>query len=161
VGDAVTSLGVMLSGLIVYLTGWSYADAIVSVLVSLWIGREAIMIVRKTVNVLMEGTPENVEFTDVDEAMLAMPGVKGVHDLHVWSISSSELALSAHVMVTDAALSELGTLMTAVKSMLARQFGVGHVTIELEDEGGQCAGSSCDLIPVDLKRDGGHLGHHH
>jgi hypothetical protein len=65
------------------------------------------------------------------------------------------------VVVTDAALSELGILMTAVNSMLARQFGVGHVTIELEDEGGQCAGSSCDLIPVDLKRDGGHLGHHH
>jgi cobalt-zinc-cadmium efflux system protein len=160
-GDAVTSLGVMLSGLVVYFTGWNYADPIVSVLVSVWIGREAVVIVRKTVNVLMEGTPENVEFADVGQAMLAVPGVKGVHDLHIWAISSSDLALSAHVVVADAALSELGELMTGLKDMLARNFGVGHVTVELEDEGGQCAGSSCDLVPAGLKHNGGHPGHHH
>jgi cobalt-zinc-cadmium efflux system protein len=161
VGDAVTSLGVMISGLVVYFTGWSYADAIVSVLVSLWIGKEAVAIVRKTVNVLMEGTPENLEFADVDRAMLAVPGAKGVHDLHIWSISSRDLALSAHVVVGDAALSELGQFMATMKAMLAQQFGVGHVTIELEDEGGQCAGSSCDLVPVTLRPNGAHVGHDH
>jgi cobalt-zinc-cadmium efflux system protein len=161
VGDAVTSLGVMLSGLIVYLTGWNYADAIVSIIVSIWIAREAVVIVRKTVNVLMEGTPEGVEFEDVDRAMLAVPGVKGVHDLHIWSISSSDLALSAHVVVEDAALSELGDISSTLKDMLAREFSVGHVTIELEDEGGQCAGSSCEIVPAGLKQNGTHLGHHH
>jgi cobalt-zinc-cadmium efflux system protein len=94
----------------------------------------------------------------VDQAILAVPGVKGVHDLHVWSISSSDLALSAHVVVADASLSELGAVMTGLKDMLARQFGVGHVTVELEDEGGQCAGSSCDLAPVGLRPGGGHQG---
>ena len=68
VGDAFTSLGVMLSGLIVYLSGWNYADAIVSVLVSLWIGREAFAIVKSTVNVLMEGTPEGVDFAELERA---------------------------------------------------------------------------------------------
>ena len=160
-GDAVTSLGVMLSGLVVYLTGWNYADAIVSILVSIWIAREAVVIVKKTVNVLMEGTPEGVEFADVDKAILAAPGVRGVHDLHIWSISSSDLALSAHVVVEDAALSELGTLMTGLKDMLAQDFSVGHVTIELEDEGGLCAGSSCDMVPSGLTQNGKHLGHHH
>ena len=77
VGDAFTSLGVMLSGLVVYFTGWNYADPIVSVLVSVWIGREAVLIVKKTVSVLMEGTPENLEFAEVDRAMQAVPGVKG------------------------------------------------------------------------------------
>jgi cobalt-zinc-cadmium efflux system protein len=161
VGDAVTSLGVMLSGVIVYLTGWSYADAIVSILVSLWIGREAVVIVRKTVNVLMEGTPEGVELADVERAMRAVPGAKGVHDLHIWSISSSDLALSAHVVVADAALSDLAGIMTNLKDTLARDFGVGHVTIELEDEAGQCAGSSCDLIPTGLGTNGRHFGHQH
>jgi cobalt-zinc-cadmium efflux system protein len=160
-GDAVTSLGVMLSGLIVYFSGWNYADPIVSILVSLWIGREAVIIVKKTVNVLMEGTPEGVEFAEVDTAMLTVPGVKGVHDLHIWSISSSDMALSAHVVVEDAALSELGVVMSDLKVMLAREFGVGHVTIELENEGGQCAGSSCDLAPVGLKNNDAHAGHHH
>ena len=137
----------MLSGLIVYLSGWNYADPIVSILVSIWIGREAVMIVRKTVNVLMEGTPEGVEFEEVDQAMLAIPGVKGVHDLHIWSISSSDLALSAHVVVEDAALSETGEIINGLKDMLAREFSVGHVTVELEDEGGQCAGAVATSSP--------------
>jgi cobalt-zinc-cadmium efflux system protein len=158
VGDAATSLGVMISGLVVYLTGWSYADAIVSILVSLWIGREAIVIVRKTVSVLMEGTPEGVEFADVGQAMLAVPGVRGVHDLHIWSISSSDLALSAHVVVADASLSELGAVMTGLKDMLATRFGVDHVTVELENEGGQCAGGGCDIAPVARRSGGGHPG---
>jgi cobalt-zinc-cadmium efflux system protein len=150
VGDAVTSFGVMVSGLVIYLWDWNYADAIVSIMVSLWIGREAFGIVRSTVNVLMEGTPEGVEFAAVEEAMLTVPGVKGVHDLHIWSISSSDLALSAHVEAQDAALSETAALVSAVKSLLARDFGVGHVTLELETVDGECAGSSCDLPPDKL-----------
>jgi cobalt-zinc-cadmium efflux system protein len=161
VGDAATSFGVMLSGLIVYLTGWNYADAIVSILVSLWIGREAVAIVKKTVNVLMEGTPEGVELAQVEQAMLAFAGVKGVHDLHIWAISSSDLALSAHVVVADASLSELGSIMSDLKDLLAREFSVGHVTIELEDEAGQCAGSSCDLVPTGLGANRRHPGHQH
>ena len=159
VGDAATSFGVMLSGLVVYLWDWSYADAIVSILVSLWIGREAFAIVRSTVNVLMEGTPEGMEFADVKNAMLAIPGVEGVHDLHIWSISSSDLALSAHVEVEDAALSQTASVVAAVKEALARDFGVGHVTLELEMAGGECAGSSCDLPPGQLGENGRGSGH--
>jgi cobalt-zinc-cadmium efflux system protein len=164
VGDAVTSFGVMVSGLIVYLWDWNYADAIVSILVSLWIGREAFAIVRSTVNVLMEGTPEGVDFTEVEKAMLAVAGVQGVHDLHIWSISSSNLALSAHVVVEDGALSETATLVATVKEMLAREFGVGHVTIEPETIDGECAGSTCELPPERLSannRRTGHAGHTH
>ncbi len=145
VGDAATSFGVMLSGLVVYVWHWNYADAVVSILVSLWIGREAIVIVRRTVNVLMEGTPEGLEFAKVERAILAVPGVQGVHDLHIWSISSNDLALSAHVVAEDAALSEITALVAALKDMLAREFGVGHVTLELESSAGECAGSCCDL----------------
>jgi len=161
VGDAFTSLGVMLSGLIVYLSGWNYADAIVSILVSLWIGREAFAIVRSTVNVLMEGTPEGVEFAEVERAMLAVPGVRGVHDLHIWSISSSNLALSAHVEAEDTALSETGVLLATAKDVLARDFGVGHVTLELEPVGGECAGSSCELAPEALAENHRRPGHQH
>ncbi|MFH0915222.1 MAG: cation diffusion facilitator family transporter [bacterium] len=161
VGDALTSLGVMLSGLIVYLFEWNYADAIVSIVVSLWIGREAFAIVRSTVNVLMEGTPEGVDFAEVERAVLAVPGVRGVHDLHIWSISSSDLAMSAHVEAEDTALSETGALLTKVKDMLAREFGVGHVTLELETVGGECAGGSCDLPPESLSNNSRHLGHQH
>ncbi len=161
IGDAATSFGVMVSGLIVYFADWYYADAIVSILVSVWIGREAFNIVRSTVNVLMEGTPEGLDFGAVERAMLAVPGVRGVHDLHIWSISSSDLALSAHLEAEDAALSETGMLLAAVKNVLAHDFAVGHVTLELEPVGGECAGSSCDIPPENLAENHRHLGHQH
>lgn len=161
VGDAATSFGVMVSGVVLYVWDWNYADAIVSILVSVWIGREAVAIVRSTVNVLMEGTPEGVEFTEVEKAMLAVAGVRGVHDLHIWSISSSDLALSAHVVVEDAALSETTTIAAITKQKLAQEFGVGHVTLELETVGGECAGSTCELPPEDLADNHGHVGHQH
>ena len=145
VGDAFTSFGVMVSGAIVYATNWPYADPIVSILVSLWIGREAFEIIRSTVAVLMEGTPEGLEFAEIDRAILDVPGVEGIHDLHIWSISSNDLALSAHIEAEEAALSETTPLLTAVKKMLADRFGIGHVTLELELFGGSCAGSSCEI----------------
>lgn len=86
IGDAFTSFGVMVSGAIVYATSWPYADPIVSILVSVWISREAFEIIRGTVSVLMEGTPEGLELSEVDRAMSEVPGVRGVHDLHIWSI---------------------------------------------------------------------------
>jgi cobalt-zinc-cadmium efflux system protein len=152
VGDAATSFGVMVSGLIVYLWHWNYADAIVSILVSLYIGREAIEIVRSTVNVLMEGTPKGLEFADVEQALGTSPGVKGVHDLHIWSISSHDLALSAHVEIEDTALSEGGALIASLKHMLDHEFGVGHVTLELEATGSECTGS-CEIPRVQPRRE--------
>jgi len=148
VGDAFTSLGVMLSGLIIYLWHWYYADAIISILVALWIGRAAYAIVKSAVHVLMEGTPEDLEYTEVEQAMLAIPGVRGVHDLHVWSLSSNDLALSAHVEIEDAALSEANSLLVAVKQMLERNFAIIHATLELESFGGACAGSTCAIVSV-------------
>jgi cobalt-zinc-cadmium efflux system protein len=152
VGDAATSLGVMISGLIVYLWHWNYADAVVSILVSLYIGREAIEIVRSTVNVLMEGTPQGLEYSEVEQAVLGEPGVKGIHDLHIWSISSSDVALSAHVQIADTALSESVNLITSLKHMLEHRFGVGHATLELEAEGSECTGS-CEIPRSQPPRD--------
>ncbi len=161
--DAATSFGVMISGLVVYLWGWNHADAVISILVSLWVGREAFAIVRSALNVLMEGTPSGVEFADVEQSILAVPGVRGVHDLHIWSISSSDLALSAHVEAddNDTALTEASRLLASVKDMLAREFGVGHVTLELESAEGTCAGSTCDVSPAALKEDHKRSEHHH
>jgi cobalt-zinc-cadmium efflux system protein len=109
----------------------------------------------------MEGTPEGVEVAAVRVAVTAIPGVKGIHDLHIWSISSSDLALSAHLEVDEAALAEGTNLAASVKDMLARDFGIGHVTLELEREGEECSGSTCDLTPEVLGENGRHLGHHH
>ena len=162
VGDAATSLAVIVSGAIVWIWDWNYADPIVSIVVSLWIGRAAFGIVKSTVNVLMEGTPEGLEFGDVEKAILKVPGVAGVHDLHIWSISSTDLALSAHLELTDAALSETSPVLVAVKDMLAHDFGIGHATLETEGHGAECAGSTCDVTPRGMAGNRGrHGGHSH
>jgi cobalt-zinc-cadmium efflux system protein len=166
VGDAFTSLGVIVSGLVIYLWGWDYADAIISILVSIWISREAFAIVKSAVNVLMEGTPEGLDYHSVEEAISAVPGVRGVHDLHIWSLSSNDLAMSAHVEVVDASISESTNLLARVKEILAHEFHIGHATLELETEEGECAGSTCTAAPESLgnpraaKADG-HAGHRH
>lgn len=165
VADAFTSLGVVVSGLVVFLWGWNYADAVISILVSLWIAREALVIVKRTVNVLMEGTPEGIEHEQVEEAILALDRVKGLHDLHIWALSSSDLALSAHVQVDDTNLSETSNVLAAIKDVLAHEFGIGHATLELETPDSECSGSTCELPPERLNKPqpsgGSHAGHQH
>lgn len=161
VGDAMTSIAVIISGAIVYFWGWSYADPAVSILVSLWIVRAAFGIIRSAVNVLMEGTPEGIELDQVEQAILSVPGVASLHDLHLWSISSTEYAMSAHVELADTALSEIGTVLTAVKEKLAHDFGIGHATLEAESTGSECAGGTCDLVAHGLGNRDPHAGHSH
>lgn len=144
-GDALTSLAVIVSGVIVHLWGWNYADPLVSGMISLWIGRAAFGIVKSAVNVLMEGTPEELEFADVESAIRRVPGVLDVHDLHIWSISSTDLALSAHLVLADKALSEAAVVIRAVKETLSRDFGIGHATLEAESVEAQCSGSACGM----------------
>lgn len=151
IGDAFTSLGVLLSGLVIFVWGWHYADSIVPIVVCLWIMRAAFAILKSTVNVLMEGAPEGLTLSEVDEAIRRVPGVIDVHDLHVWSISSNDTAMSAHLVLADTSLSETGATLGAVKETLARNFGIGHATLEIEPEGAECSGSTCDLIPAGLE----------
>ena len=95
----------------------------------------------------MEGTPEGLDYEKVEDAMRATNGVRGVHDLHIWAISSADLALSAHVEIDDAAVSEAGLILASLKEMLLHDYSLTHVTLEMEPFGGACAGSSCPMFP--------------
>lgn len=142
VADAVTSLGVVLGGLLVWAFHFNAADALVSIGLSLWMIKESWSIVRSSVHILAEGSPEGLDFWEIAEAMEAEDGVRGVHALHVWSISSREFALSAHVEVDDERISEATRVVRQVKDMLKERFGIGHPTLEVEVRG-QCAGGMC------------------
>lgn len=144
VGDALTSLAVIAGGIVIWLWSWNYADPLITIFISLWIGRAAYGLLKSAVHVLMEGTPEGMELADVKAAMVAMPGVLGVHDLHIWSISSKDVVLSAHVVTAGDTLSEGTAVSAAIKEMLARNFGIGHVTLELEAAERGCAGGTCE-----------------
>lgn len=156
VADAVTSLGVVIGGALVWAFGFDAADSIVSIVLALWMVKEAWSIVRESSNILLEGAPDAVDFWEVAEAIRAEEGVCDVHALHVWAISSTEFALSAHLEVDDARLSDLATLVRRVKQMLQSRFSIGHPTLEIE-VAGECAGGLCTVaVPMnDVQKDGG------
>ena len=145
VADAVTSLGVVVSGLLVWAFGFNAADSLVSIGLSIWMVKEAWGVVSESAGILLEGTPEGLDFWEISKAMEAEDGVLGVHALHVWAISSKEFALSAHVEVDDERLSDMTVIVRRVKEMLARRFKIGHPTLEIESAAGGCAGGLCAI----------------
>lgn len=143
--DAFTSLSVVIGGLFVYLLSWYWVDSALSIALSLWMAWQAWGILKSSVNVLMEGTPESLSVSQIDQALREVPGVRGVHDLHVWAIASEDFALSAHVEIDDTQVSEVGGFLAGIKQMLQDRFEIGHATLEVELSGGLCAGSACVL----------------
>lgn len=100
-GDMLGSVAALAAGIVILITGWTPIDPILSLLVSALIGFSALRLLREVVHVLMEGVPRDVDATEVVTALAEVKGVCSVHDLHIWSLSSSQNALSAHVEVCD------------------------------------------------------------
>jgi cobalt-zinc-cadmium efflux system protein len=105
-GDALSSVGVVAAAAIVILTGWTLADPLVSGAIALVIVPRTWRLLRQAVNVLLEGTPAHLDLAEIEEAMRRVPGVRRVHDLHVWTLTSGREAMSAHAVVDDVRDSE-------------------------------------------------------
>ena len=133
VGDLVASVGVVVSGLLIVFTGWLYADPLVSVAITALIAWSAIRIVVGTWNVLLEGVPSDIDLKEVDRAIRGTEGVDSIHDLHVWSLSSEQVALSCHVVVAEELLAaDSEHLVRRVEEAVCARFGIGHTTIQVE-----------------------------
>ena len=129
--DAVSAIGVILAGAIVWATGWYYADPLVSAGIGLFILPRTWALLKEAVGVLLEGTPSHVDLNALRASMEAVPGVTRVHDLHVWTITSGMHALSAHAGVAEG-VSTTGVL-EALRQCVAAQFKITHVTVQLEE----------------------------
>lgn len=132
VGDALGSVGAIAAGAMMYFFGWYIADPIVSVLVSLLILRGAWGVTQQAVHILMEGTPASIDLDDVKRTLEAIGGVKNVHDLHVWTITSGMDSLSAHLLIEEGR-DEQAVLQEALHAMETR-FGIDHCTIQIETQ---------------------------
>ncbi|HUR28837.1 MAG TPA: cation diffusion facilitator family transporter [Planctomycetota bacterium] len=128
--DALGSVGAIVAGVLVAWRGWNWADPAVSVLISCLIAWSACALVLQSMNVLMEGAPQGIDVDEVRDALMAVPGVCAVHDLHVWSITSGLEALSAHVIPLEEVAHD--ELLLKLQDTLAHRFGIGHVTIQIE-----------------------------
>ena len=133
VADMLGSLGVLIAGAIIWATGWGYADPLFSIGIGLFVIPRTLRLMSKSVNVLMEGAPEGLDVVAVEAEMRAMPEVTGIHDLHVWSITSGIPALSAHVRIAPGADGDV--VLDRVVERLAERFDIHHATIQIERAG--------------------------
>jgi len=132
-GDLLGSLAALISGVLIIAFGWLWADAVTSVLISVIIIFGAWRLVSESVNVLLEGTPSHIDLAKVKNTILAIDGVTGVHDLHVWTISSGLEALTAHINHDDSV--EHSDLLAVVRAKLHDSFSIDHLTIQMETTG--------------------------
>lgn len=135
VGDTLSSVGVILAGLAIWGTGWMLLDPLMSVAIGAVLLFGSGRLLKAGVHILMEGVPEGLRLAEIGRAMAAVPGVREVHDLHVWSLCHGSRSLSAHVTVEGATWSEAGRIQAALKSILRDRFRIEHTTIQLEGEG--------------------------
>ena len=131
-GDIGASVGVVVSGIVILLTGWLYVDPILSLGIAALIAYGAWGIVRETVNLLMEGTPGDVDVKAIGAQITSTPKVVSVHDLHVWALSAEQVALSCHVVVGDVSLADAEHVVRDLEHRLCDRFAIGHTTIQVE-----------------------------
>lgn len=128
--DMLTSIGVIIAGVIMLTTGWYYADPIISAGIGLFIFPRTWRLLKEATGVLLEGTPTDISLDDLRKTLLSVPGVQGTHDLHVWSLTSGINAMSVHVVVRDGA-DHNQTLKKLTKTIMDN-FKISHTTIQLE-----------------------------
>ncbi|GJG88230.1 cation transporter [Gemmatimonadetes bacterium T265] len=128
-GDLLASVGTVVAAGIIRTTGWLPIDPIASIITTLLVVRSAWNLVRESVDVLLEAAPAHIEPESVRERLAAVAGVASVHDLHIWSVNSGLVAMSAHAVVPD--LARHDAALRAIDHAM-RDMGIGHVTIQLE-----------------------------
>jgi len=131
-GDIASSAGVVVAGTIIVLTGWLYIDPILSLGIAALIAYGAWHIARETVNLLLEGTPSEVNLGDVTSEITSTEHVISAHDLHVWALSSEETALSVHVVLEECPLGDAEHVVRDLETRLCSRFDIGHTTIQVE-----------------------------
>lgn len=151
--DMLGSLGVIAAAIVIYFTGWNWVDALTAIGIGLWVLPRSYALLKETTNILLEGVPDGIDVAAVEAALKAVPGVKAVHDLHIWAITSGAPSLSAHVLLSEGAIPD--NTRQAAARMLQSEFQITHTTLqtELQDCAGGCERGALSLGP-------GH-GHEH
>jgi len=133
-GDVLSTIGAVIAGVIIRFTDWNWLDPFVSVLIGVLILWSAWGILREAIDILMESTPTDIDMDKMITDIISVDGVRGVHDLHVWSITRSMRSLSAHLVTDDLAISKGSSIQTQVNEVLYQEYQINHATLQLECE---------------------------
>ncbi len=135
-GDTLGSLLAILAGVVILASGWTGADAVASLAIAVLILPRAVSLLRECSSVLLEAAPRGLDLAEIEQHLLAVPGVVEIHDLHAWTITSGLPSLSAHVTVTEEQLAArgVGAVLDQLCAATGERFGVKHATFQLEPE---------------------------
>jgi cobalt-zinc-cadmium efflux system protein len=139
--DTLSSLGVIAAGSIILLTGRTIADPIISIIIGLLILRGAGGLVWESINILLEAVPKHLDMSRINDAVRKIKGVRDIHDVHLWAITSGMYAMSCHLLIEDQMVSNCTQIVDEVNKTLNQEFGISHSTVQLECE-------ECENSPV-------------
>ncbi|GAB3660731.1 cation diffusion facilitator family transporter [Ramlibacter alkalitolerans] len=131
--DMLGSLGVIVGAAIIKFTGFAWVDSVVAILIGLWVLPRTWSLLKSSINILLEGVPDDIRLADVRHALSTVPGVRSIHDLHVWALSSGKVSLTAHV-VNDPDIDAERHVLPVIRDRLAKDFGITHITVQCELE---------------------------
>jgi len=143
--DAVATLGAFIAGIGIALTGWDWLDPLASIFIGILILWNVVGIIRDSLDILLESTPRDVDMQALVRAMENVRGVRGVHDLHVWSLAQNLRALSAHILTDDVKISEGAQIQRELNTLLHERYEIAHATLQLE-----CVGCEPDELYCEL-----------
>lgn len=135
VSDMLSSVAVIIAGIIILATGWLYIDPIMSALIGLFILPRTYSLLKESVDIMLEAVPKDVDYDAVEKFIAEKPGVLSVHDLHIWTLTSGINALSGHIIMSgETNLLEISEITSAIKNELVTTFKITHTTIEVHIE---------------------------
>jgi len=143
-GDTLSSIGVIISGVILYLTGWTYADPVASFLIGIIILSGGIRVVKEATGIFLELVPKGFDVEDIAKRIAELPEVMGIHDIHIWSLTHKRVSFSAHIWVHDQRLSELQPLRNKIEVLL-RELKISHILLQFECAECESNGLYCQL----------------
>lgn len=132
--DMLGSVGVIVAAVVIRFTGWAWVDSVVAAGIGLWVLPRTWVLLRESMNVLLQGVPNGIDLKKVEQTILQVDGVLAIHDLHVWSVTSGKNVLSVHVVISRSSVNGQAILGQVTESV-SKQFEIGHCTIQLEHDG--------------------------
>lgn len=132
--DMLGSIGVIIAAVVILFTGWGWIDSVVAAAIGFWVLPRTWTLLKESMNVLLQGVPDGVDIDQVEQAIRKVPGVKDIHDLHIWALTSGKNVLSTH-LVADSTLGTEQQILALVTEVLHEQFDISHVTLQVEGEG--------------------------
>ena len=143
-GDTLSSIGVIISGIIVYLTGWAYADPVAGFLIGIIILSGGVRVVKEATSIFLELVPKGFDVEEIAKLIAELPEVMGIHDIHIWSLTHKRVSFSAHIWVHDQKLSELGPLRKKIEDLLG-ELKISHILLQFECGECESNGLYCQL----------------